>query len=39
MSRVEFLMNLARYRVFPFEAELRDLEARNRKIEGSLIHV
>ena len=27
MSRVEFLANLGRYRVFPLEAELRDLEA------------
>jgi predicted HTH domain antitoxin len=27
MSRVEFLSNLGRYRVFPLEAELRDLEA------------
>jgi predicted HTH domain antitoxin len=26
MSRVEFLLELGRYRVFPFEAELRDLE-------------
>ncbi len=26
MPRVEFLMTLGRYRVFPFEAELRDLE-------------
>lgn len=26
MSRVEFLMALGRYNVFPFEAELRDLE-------------
>ena len=26
MSRVEFLLNLGRYRVFPLEAELRDLE-------------
>lgn len=26
MSRVEFLMNLGRYQVFPFEAELRELE-------------
>jgi len=30
MARVEFLLQLDRYRVFPFEAELRDLEtARN----------
>lgn len=27
MSRVEFLLNLGRYRVFPLEAELRDLES------------
>ncbi len=27
MSRVEFLLALERYRVFPFEAELRELEA------------
>jgi predicted HTH domain antitoxin len=27
MSRVEFLANLGRYKVFPFEAELRDLES------------
>jgi predicted HTH domain antitoxin len=26
MSRVEFLLALGRYKVFPFEAELRDLE-------------
>jgi predicted HTH domain antitoxin len=26
MSRVEFLLSLSRYKVFPFEAELRDLE-------------
>ena len=26
-SRVEFLLGLGRYRVFPLEAELRDLEA------------
>ena len=26
MSRVEFLLELGRYRVFPLEAELRDLE-------------
>jgi predicted HTH domain antitoxin len=29
MSRVEFLLTLERYRVFPFEAELRELEAGN----------
>lgn len=27
MSRVEFLMNLGRYKVFPLEAELQDLES------------
>ncbi|HSS77549.1 MAG TPA: UPF0175 family protein [Thermoanaerobaculia bacterium] len=27
MSRVEFLLGLGRYKVFPLEAELRDLEA------------
>lgn len=27
MGRVEFLLSLARYEVFPCEAELRDLEA------------
>jgi predicted HTH domain antitoxin len=27
MSRVEFLMNLGRYKVFPLEAELLDLES------------
>ena len=26
-SRVEFLLSLGRYKVFPLEAELRDLEA------------
>ncbi len=26
ISRVEFLQSLGRYKVFPFEAELRDLE-------------
>lgn len=26
MSRVEFLLSLERYKVFPLEAELRDLE-------------
>lgn len=26
ISRVEFLLGLGRYKVFPFEAELRDLE-------------
>ena len=26
MARVEFLLELGRYKVFPFEAELRDLE-------------
>lgn len=27
MPRVEFLLTLERYKVFPFEAELRDLES------------
>ena len=27
MSRVEFLLELGRYKVFPLEAELRDLES------------
>jgi hypothetical protein len=27
MARVEFLLALGRYRVFPFESELEDLEA------------
>jgi predicted HTH domain antitoxin len=27
MPRVEFLLTLGRYKVFPFEAEVRDLEA------------
>jgi predicted HTH domain antitoxin len=27
MSRAEFLLSIGRYKVFPFEAELRDLEA------------
>lgn len=27
IGRVEFLLSLARHKVFPFEAELRDLEA------------
>lgn len=27
MGRVEFLLSLPRYKVFPFEVELRDLEA------------
>lgn len=27
MSRVEFMMNLGRYKVFPLEAELQDLES------------
>jgi predicted HTH domain antitoxin len=26
IPRVEFLLNLKRYKVFPFEAELQDLE-------------
>ncbi|MEA3350536.1 MAG: UPF0175 family protein [Chloroflexota bacterium] len=29
MPRVEFLLSLARYRVFPFGAELNDLENAN----------
>lgn len=29
MPRVEFLLALGRYKVFPFEAELRELEATN----------
>lgn len=29
MSRVEFLLSLGRYKVFPFEAELCDLEKTN----------
>jgi predicted HTH domain antitoxin len=29
MPRVEFLLTLGRYKVFPFESELRDLESRN----------
>jgi predicted HTH domain antitoxin len=29
MSRVEFLLSLGRYKVFPFEAELHDLESRH----------
>jgi predicted HTH domain antitoxin len=29
MPRVEFLLELGRYKVFPFEAELRDLESSN----------
>ena len=29
MPRVEFLLELGRYKVFPFEAELRDLESRH----------
>jgi predicted HTH domain antitoxin len=29
MSRVEFLLTLGRYRVFPFESELDDLESAN----------
>ena len=28
MPRVEFLLELGRYKVFPFEAELSDLESR-----------
>jgi hypothetical protein len=26
MSRVEFLLTLGRYKVFPFESELKELE-------------
>lgn len=29
MSRVEFLFNLERYKVFPFQSELSDLESQN----------
>ena len=29
MPRVEFLLTLGRYKVFPFESELRDLESSN----------
>jgi predicted HTH domain antitoxin len=29
-SRAEFLLSLGRYRVFPFEGELAELEARRR---------
>jgi predicted HTH domain antitoxin len=29
VPRVEFLLELGRYKVFPFEAELRDLESRH----------
>ncbi len=29
MPRVEFLLTLGRYKVFPFESELLDLESRN----------
>lgn len=29
MPRVEFLLNLGRYNVFPFESELSDLEVTN----------
>jgi len=29
MSRVEFLLQLERYKVFPLEAELRDIEKEN----------
>lgn len=38
MPRVEFLMALGRYKVFPFEVELRDLEAANGSI-GSVREV
>ncbi len=29
MSRIEFLMALGRYKIFPFESELNDLESGN----------
>lgn len=29
MSRIEFLMALGRYKIFPFESELKDLESGN----------
>jgi predicted HTH domain antitoxin len=29
MSRVQFLLDLGRYKVFPFEVELQELEGRN----------
>ncbi len=29
MSRVEFLLSLSRYKVFPFAAELNDLESKH----------
>ncbi len=29
MSRVEFMMTLGRYKNFPFESELNDLESKN----------
>ena len=29
MSRVEFLLELGRYKVFPLEAELKDMERKN----------
>jgi predicted HTH domain antitoxin len=29
MPRVEFLLELGRYKVFPFDAELHDLESRH----------
>lgn len=29
MTRVEFLLSLGRYKVFPFQAELNDLEAQD----------
>ena len=29
MSRVQFLLDLGRYKVFPFEAELQELERRS----------
>jgi predicted HTH domain antitoxin len=29
VSRIEFLLALSRYKVFPFESELHELESRN----------
>ena len=34
MSRVEFLLSLGRYKVFPFEAELHDLESSHLTFPG-----
>jgi hypothetical protein len=33
-DEVEFLVQLGRHRVFPFEAELRDLEAASRTVDA-----